>query len=117
MGNNLTEKQLLLAEHKKANDALRELKEIILDPGHRVIFEDGMECYYFSTYASLAKNVVVLSDYLRMQFEAIMKSNKSVKQSTFKPIKVKNLTREDRMKAKKKVTKKPTSKKPAKKMK
>ena len=99
--NKPTEKQLLLAEHKKANDALKYLKDLV---NNSEVYDKNVinVSYAFNT----------LSSYLRIQFERIMKSN-TKRQISMKPIKVKNMEKD--MASKKKVTKKPVAKKPMKK--
>jgi len=86
-----SDKQLLLAEHKKANDALMQIKKVMS-------WED--------------KNINTLSLALANMFKIIMRSNKNKLQSSLRPIKVRGFKESD-MAAKKKVK---AVKKPAKKM-
>jgi hypothetical protein len=103
MSEEKSEKQMLLAEHKKANDALMQIKK-------------GMSWEN--------KNINTLSLALANIFKIIMQSNKEVRQSMMRPIRIKNLEdkkpikalrKKDRKMAAKKAVKKVT-KKPAKKM-
>jgi len=104
-----TDKQLLLAEHKKANDALRAIKS---RAEQSVVTTIGATLG--NMYELTDVHFSVLSNYLRIQFERIMKSNNKKQTSTFKPIRTKHLdtNKEPKMAA----TKKKPAAKPAKKV-
>jgi len=121
-----SDKQILLAEHKKANDALREIKllfcigldlrdnECTLELGYRE--NDFDSTLLIRTlklnHPDVNNRLNIISNYLSNQFKSIMKSNKTIKTQEFKPIKTKGFSNKDNdmAYAKKTATKKPAAK-------
>ncbi len=115
MSEEKTDKQLLLAEHKKANDALRIIKSNTryIDSLSGVTHDECENFYLYKHKESFHDLLNSISIILKKYFDIVMKSNDKKTQSTFKPIKVKNLPKEIPMKTKKpvKTTKKKVAKK------
>jgi len=109
-----TDKQLLLAEHKKANDALGLIKKHTKHVDAYVSNDEGGHSeilYLYRHHTDFSMLLETLSTYLRIQFERIMKSNNKKQTSTFKPIRTKHLdTNKEPKMAAKKATKKPAKK-------